>query len=426
MSKQLLIRGGFVVDPDTGEEGIRDILVTDGIIAKCASSIGDEADEVIDAAGLTVLPGLVDLHVHLRDPGQTYKEDVGSGARAAARGGVTTLLAMPNTRPVMDRVERISYVENKARSLTKLHIFQSSAITKDMRGEELVNIEEICRHGVMAFSEDGKSVMNAALMKDAMERIAACGGLICDHCEEIGMVRGGVMNDDENAARLSLPGISNAVEDVIAARDAILAKASGVRLHLCHCSTADSVKIIAGAKAEGVRISAEVCPHHLILSSDDIPEDNGNFKMNPPLRSRKDIEALREGLTNGTIDCISTDHAPHSEEEKSYGFMQSPFGIVGIETSAALIYTELVKGGVLTLMQMAEKMSLNPARILGVPGGSLKEGSAADIAIFDFEESYVIDPLEFASKGRNTPFAGKRVYGRTKYTIVGGEVIYAE
>ena len=426
MSKQLLIRGGFVVDPDTGEEGIRDILVTDGIITKCAPSLGDKADEVIDAAGLTVLPGLVDLHVHLRDPGQTYKEDVGSGARAAARGGVTALLAMPNTRPVMDRVERISYVENKARSLTKLRIFQSSAITKDMRGEELVNIEEICRHGVMAFSEDGKSVMNAALMKDAMERIAACGGLICDHCEEIGMVRGGVMNDDENAARLSLPGISNAVEDVIAARDAILARASGVRLHLCHCSTADSVKIIAGAKAEGVRISAEVCPHHLILSSDDIPEDNGNFKMNPPLRSRKDIEALREGLRNGTIDCISTDHAPHSEEEKSYGFMQSPFGIVGIETSAALIYTELVKGGVLTLMQMAEKMSLNPARILGVPGGSLKEGSAADIAIFDFEESYVIDPLEFASKGRNTPFAGKRVYGRTKYTIVGGEVIYAE
>ena len=424
MKTTLLIKGGYVVDPETQKEGVCDLLIEDGIIKKCAPSLKAKADEVIDARGLTVMPGLVDLHVHLRDPGQTHKEDLVTGSLAAARGGVTSLLAMPNTSPVMDSVARISYVENKARSVTKVHIYQTSAITKDMKGEELTDIEDILRHGVKAFSEDGKSVMNAALMLDAMKRIAAGDGLICDHCEEISMVRGGVMNEDENAVRLSLPGISNAVEDAIAARDVILAKAAGARLHLCHCSTEDSVKIVAGAKAEGLPVSAEVCPHHLILSSDDIPEDDGNYKMNPPLRRRKDVEALRKGLKDGIIDCISTDHAPHSEAEKCYGFMKSPFGIVGIETSAALIYTELVKCGELTLMQMAEKMSLNPARLLRVPGGSLKEGSPADIAIFDFEESYVIDPREFESKGKNTPFAGRRVFGRTKYTIAGGEIIY--
>ena len=424
MKSTILVKGGCVVDPDTRTEGVRDLLIENGTIAEVSDEIHASADEVIDARGLTVFPGIVDLHVHLRDPGQTHKEDLATGAEAAARGGVTALLAMPNTNPPMDSVNRIDYVRNKAKTLTRIRIEQASSITVGMQGEKLVNIEELIASGVKAFSEDGKSVMNAALMREAMLRIAKLDGLICDHCEDITMVQGGVMNADSNTLRLGLPGISNAVEDVITARDCILAKGTGVRLHLCHCSTEDSVKILADAKRDGARVSAEVCPHHFLLTSDDIPDDDANYKMNPPLRTRRDVDALIGGLADGTIECISTDHAPHSADEKARGFMRAPFGIVGLETSVALTYTGLVKSGILTLMQMAEKMSLNPARILRIPGGSLAEGSRADIAIFDFKHPYRIDPEAFLSRGRNTPFAGREVFGKTMYTIAAGEIIY--
>ncbi|MDO4620100.1 MAG: dihydroorotase [Lachnospiraceae bacterium] len=428
MNRTLLIRNGYLVDPGTGFEGKADLLIKDGVIAGVGEHLEtEEADaRTIDAEGLTVLPGLVDIHVHLRDPGFTYKEDVGSGTEAAAHGGVTTLLAMPNTMPPMDSTDRISYVLNKAKSLSKVHVHQSSAITKDMKGEELVDIDGLCDFGIKAFSEDGKSVMSSVLMRQAMKRIKAHDALICDHCEDIDLVCGGVMNDDANAARLGLPGISNSVEDVIAARDTILAMETGVRLHLCHCSTEGSVEIVRMAKKKGAEVSAEVCPHHFILTSDDITEDDGNFKMNPPLRSKADRDALIEGLVDGTIECISTDHAPHGAEEKTRGIRKSPFGIVGIESSAALTYTALVKTGKLTLMQMAEKMSLNPARILRVPGGTLAEGSPADVAIFDFNKSYVINPADFRSRGKNTPFAGKEVYGSCQYTISGGEIVWED
>ena len=423
MGKELLIKNGYIVDPDTGYEGISDLLIRDGLIAARGPHLtGPEAEE-IDASGLVVMPGAVDLHVHLRDPGQTWKEDIVSGGEAAARGGVTSVLAMPNTTPPMDRVHRIDYVVNKAKTETGIHVYQSAAITENMRGEKLVDIEELADFGVKAFSEDGKSVMNSVLMQEAMRRIAARDLLICDHCEDIGMVRGGVMNQDENAERLGLPGITNSVEDVIAARDAILAAECGARIHLCHCSTYLSAEIVRTAKKLGAVISAEVCPHHFTLTSDDIPCDDANYKMNPPLRARRDVEALKEALADGTIEVISTDHAPHSRDEKRRGFRESPFGITGLETSVALTYTELVKTKILTLMQMAEKMSYNPARILKVPGGSLKTGSVADIAIFDFETPYIIDPDEFVSKGKNTPFAGREVFGRNKYTIVNGHII---
>lgn len=421
---RILIKNGYVVDPDTKFEGRADILAEDGRIVRVAPDIEEEADSVLNAEGLTAMPGLVDMHVHLRDPGQTYKEDIGSGGLAAAHGGVTSMMAMPNTHPVMDSVNRIGYVVNKARTESPVHIYQASAITKGEDGEELVDFDSICDYGIRWFSEDGKSVMNANLLRQAMLKAKEHDALIAEHCEDITMVCGGVMNDDKNAARLGMPGISNAVEDVIVARDCVLARATGARLHLCHCSTADSVYIIAAAKRQGVRVTAEVCPHHLILTSDDIPGDDANFKMNPPLRTRGDVEALRRGLKSGIIDCISTDHAPHSADEKRRGFYRAPFGITGLETSAALIYTELVKPGILTLMQMAEKMSYNPAKILGVQAGSLREGMPADIALFDFQDKYTINPAKFVSKGKNTPFAGREVYGSVSYTLVDGRVVW--
>lgn len=452
--KSLLIKNGYVVDPASRFEGKADIYVEDGIIQKVryleekkndasaaqmktAESDGktqaektadfpERADQVIDAAGLTVLPGLVDLHVHLRDPGQTYKEDVGTAGEAAAHGGVTSMLAMPNTKPPMDSVNRIAYVVNKAKTQSPVHIYQTSSLTKGMQGEELVDFDAITAYGVKAFSEDGKSVMNANLMRQALRQARIHNVLVCEHSEDITMVCGGVMNEDKNADRLGLPGISNSVEDVIVARDLVLAKETGARLHFCHCSTAGSVKMIAFAKANGVHVTAEVCPHHFSLTSDDIPGNDANYKMNPPLRTPEDVEALKKGLQDGTIDCISTDHAPHSMDEKNRGFLRAPFGIVGLETSAALTYTELVKPGTLTLMQMAEKMSYNPAKILRIPAGSLEVGMPADISIFDFEHEYAIDPSTFLSRGKNTPFGGKRVYGKTKYTIVGGNIVWED
>ncbi len=424
--KTILIQNGRVVDPDTKKDGVFDVYIEDGVIAEVGEKLEKEADRVIDAEGLTVLPGLVDLHVHLRDPGQEYKEDVVTGSEAAAHGGVTSLLAMPNTRPPMDSVNRIGYVVNKAKTQACVHVYQSSTITKGMKGEELVDFDAIAQYGVRGFTEDGKSVMSADLLHQAMKKAKEHDLPIMEHCEDITMVRGGVMNEDANSARLGFPGISNAVEDVIVARDCVLAAETGTKLHLQHCSTAGSVEIIAAAKKTGAPITAEACPHHFILSSDDIPGDDANYKMNPPLRTKEDVAAIRQGIIDGTIDCISTDHAPHSEEEKQRGFRNSPFGIVGIETSAALTYTELVKTGDLTLMQMAEKMCYNPAKILGIPAGSLRVGMPADIAVFDFEHPYKIDTKTFLSRGKNTPFAGREVYGAVKLTIVDGKVVWEE
>lgn len=422
----LLIKNGYLVDPDTNFEGNADILVTDGVIGKIDKKITRKADRVYDAKGMTILPGLVDLHVHLRDPGQEYKETLCTGTMAAAHGGVTAILAMPNTRPVMDSNYRTGYVINKARSESDIRVYQAGAITRGMQGDELTDMEAMVRDGVPAFSEDGKSVMNAELAREAMMKAAALNVPIMAHCEDITMVCGGVMNEDENSKRLGLPGISNAVEDVIAARDCVLAAETGCHLHLCHCSTKGVTRILALAKEVGAHVTAEVCPHHFTLSSDDIPGDDANYKMNPPLRTKEDVAALRAALSDGTITCISTDHAPHTAEEKSRGFRQAPFGISGLETSAALTYTELVKPGILTLMQMAQKMSFNPAKILGIPGGSLKEGAPADLAVFDFNHSYKIDPEKFLSKGKNTPFAGRKVYGRTMLTICGGKIVWEE
>ena len=423
---RVLIKNGHVLDPATGVDGICDVLTEDQRIIGVKEHIEEQADRVIDAKGCYVMPGFIDLHVHLRDPGLEYKETLETGGKAAAHGGVTTVCAMPNTKPVIDTKERVEDVHTRAKEDSPVHVIQLGAVTVGQAGEELADIEGMAEAGCHAISEDGKSVMNASLYREGMRRATASGIAVFAHCEDIHMVEGGVMNADQKAEALGLKGITNAVEDVIVARDILLAKETGVQLHLCHCSTADSVRMVAEAKKDGLPVTAEVCPHHFIMTTDDITEDDGNFKMNPPLRSKADVEALREGLKNNIMDVIATDHAPHAEQEKDRSMKDAAFGIVGLETSAALTYTELVETGVLTPMQMAEKMSYNPAKILGLSEekGSISEGKIADIVIFDPSKEYEIDKHTFFSKGKNTPFHGRKVKGEVRCTIVDGVPVY--
>lgn len=422
---KILIQNGHVIDPPTGKDGIFDVLIEEDKIVKVERQIKDRADRVIDAEGCYVMPGFIDLHVHLRDPGLTHKETLETGGKAAVKGGITTMCAMPNTKPVIDDGEKVAEVHARAAKESPAHVIQIGAVTKGQLGRELADIEGMAKAGCHAISEDGKSVMNASVYRRGMKKAEECGISVFAHCEDITMVEGGVMNADVNATRLGLKGITNSVEDVIVARDILLAKETGARLHLCHCSTADSVEMIRLAKEDGLPVTGEVCPHHFILTADDIPADDGNYKMNPPLRGRADVEALREGLKNGIMDVISTDHAPHSAEEKNRSMAEAAFGIVGLETSAALTYTELVEPGILTMTDMAEKMSTNPARILGLlDKGSVSEGKTADIVIFDTRQEYTIDKDTFVSKGKNTPFHGRKVRGTVRYTLADGAVVY--
>ena len=449
----ILIQGGRIVDAATDTDKKGDIYLEDGVITEIGEKlkIKDKSDRVIDAKGCLVMPGLIDLHVHFRDPGQTQKEDIETGSRAAARGGVTTVVAMPNTTPVIDSPDRVNYVHNKAKQLAGIHVLQAGAITQGEKGQELSDIEGMVKAGIPALSEDGKSVMNTRLCKEAMEVAEKLNVPIFAHCEDIDLRGDGCMNDDENARRLGLPGICNAVENVIAARDILLSSETGARLHLCHCSTKEVVEIVRIAKQRGfTTLTAEVCPHHFTLTSDDIPNapaprsesddtptlsaipsnkegyEMVNYKMNPPLRTAADRAALIEGLRDGSIDCIATDHAPHSAQDKNTGMLEAPFGIVGLETAAALTYSELVETGVLTPLQMAEKMSYNPAKILKLEGGAgeIAVGKDADLVIFDPQASYVIDKNTFVSKSKNTPFHGRKVTGRVDMTIIGGDVVY--
>ena len=423
----ILIKNGRILDPKDRRDETADLWIDGGRIAPAEGRTESRADTVIDAENCWVLPGLIDLHVHLRDPGQTEKEDIETGARAAAAGGFTTIVAMPNTRPVIDSPDRVAYVQNKAAQLATIHVLQAGAVTKGEKGEELADIRGMIAAGIPAVSEDGRSVMNAELCRRAMKIIAEADIPFLDHCEDADLVQGGCVNADEVQEKEGLPGITNAVEDVIIARDIMLAKETGARLHLCHCSTVDSARMLKLAKAEGIRVTGEVCPHHFTLTSADrIPGDT-NYKMNPPLRTEKDREALRQGLSDGTFDVISTDHAPHTADDKLNGMKGSPFGIVGLETAVPLTITELVESGLLTPLQMAEKMSGNPASILGLEDrGTLREGAEADVVIIDPKERYPIDVSSFASKGRNTPFDGREVRGRVKTTICGGRIVYSE
>lgn len=423
---RLLIKNGRVLDPASGRDEVCDILVEDGVIRRVGKQVEAEDARIVEAFGYFVMPGLVDLHVHFRDPGLTYKEDIETGSRAAARGGYTTVLAMPNTKPVIDTPDKVRYVTNKARKVAPIHVLQVGAVTMEQKGERVSDIRGMVEAGIPAISEDGKSVMDTLVYREAMEIASELDLPVLAHCEDIHLVDHGVMNADERAEALGMRGITNAVEDVIVARDILLAKETGARLHLCHCSTRDSVEMVRRAKEEGLKVSAEVCPHHFTLTSDDIPGDDANYKMNPPVRSQADKEALIQGLRDGTIDAIATDHAPHSAEEKRQSMTKAPFGIVGLETAVPLTVTELLETGVLTPLDMARVMSCQPARIAGLEAGTLQEGKAADIVLIDPKEEYVIDKNTFASKGRNTPFHGRRVRGKVKMTICGGQVVYED
>lgn len=422
MSKTL-IQGGRLIDPAQGIDAVLDLLIEDNIVLQVAEHIEDAQAQVVDAAGLIVMPGFIDLHVHLREPGFEYKETVMTGAQAAARGGVTTICPMPNTKPVIDSPERVRDLLERAKE-APVHVLPVGAVTIGQEGKELADIAGMKEAGAVALSEDGKSVMDSLLFRHGLQAAAKAGLPMFSHCEDKPLVDGGVMNAGPKAEALGLPGITNAVEDVIVARDIFMAKETGCQLHLCHCSTADSVAMMRLAKEQGLAVTAEVCPHHFTMSDDEITEDHGRFKMNPPLRSRQDVQALQQGLRDGIMDVISTDHAPHGAEEKDQSMLKAPFGIVGLETSFALGYTELVRGGYLSLSELVEKMSTNPAKVLGIPKGTLAEGSIADLVIARIDTEYTIDSSTFASKGKNTPFDGKKVFGRIEKTFVDGKLVY--
>ena len=422
----LIIKNGRVLNPPTNTDEILDIKIDGNIISAVEAGIVPVfSDTVIDATGCFVMPGLIDMHVHFRDPGQTHKEDIETGSRAAARGGVTTVLAMPNTSPVVDNPDLVEYVHSKAEAVGLTRVLQVGAITKGMAGKELSDIEGMIAAKIPAISEDGKSVMDSGIYREAMKIAASHHIPVLAHCEDINLVQGGVMNQGSKSDNLGEKGISNAVENIIEARDAMIAEETGAILHLCHCSTKESYDIVKEAKARGVQISGEVCPHHFTLTEDDIVEGDGNYKMNPPIRTKEDREALRRGLAEGVFEVISTDHAPHTAEEKSKGFA-SPFGIVGLETSASLTYTELVLSGLITPLTMAAYMSSNPARIIGRDDlGDLSVGKTADVTIFDPRSEYQIHAADFASKSKNMPFEGRQVTGQVATTIFEGRVVYS-
>lgn len=421
---KILIKNGRILNPAENLDKIMDILIEDGVITKKAENIKADADKIIDASGCFVMPGLIDLHVHFRDPGLTYKEDIETGSMAAAAGGFTTVCCMPNTKPVVDDVEVVKYIVDRAKQVGLTNVLPVGSVTKGMLGKEVTNVSEMKNAGICAISEDGKSVMDSGVYRVAMKNAAKLDVPVLAHCEDINLVDGGVMNMGNKSKELGVKGISNAVEDIIAARDIMLAKETGATLHLCHCSTKDSVTMVKMAKEEGIKVTAEVCPHHFAMCTDDITSTDGNFKMNPPLRAREDMEALIKGLSEDVMDVIATDHAPHSAEEKAKDMTQAPFGIVGLETAVCLTVTHLLKPGHITPIQMAAKMSYNPAKVLGINKGTLNEGSVADIAIINPDEEYIIKPNDFKSKGKNTPFGGKKVWGKVKYTLLEGKVVY--
>ncbi|AOY74868.1 dihydroorotase [Clostridium formicaceticum] len=419
----LLIKNGRVIDPISNIDEVKDVLIKDHRIAAVAKNIEVAAEKVIDAKGCWVVPGLIDVHVHLREPGFEYKETIETGSKSAAIGGFTSICCMPNTNPVIDNTKVVDFILNKASKEAVVKVLPIGTITKGQLGEELAEIKEMVKRGICGISEDGKTVMNSRLMEEALKLAAELNIPVFSHCEDHALAGKGVMNEGKRSRELGIQGIPSASEEVIAARDIALAKDKGAKLHLCHISTKGTVEILKKGKDEGVFVTAEVCPHHFALTEEVVTAEDTNTKMNPPLRSQEDVEAIREALRNGIIDMIATDHAPHHEKDKNTSYEKAAFGIVGLETAVALTITELVEEGILTPMQMIELMSSNPAKLLGIDRGTLGIGKMADITIIDPEETYPIDKNQFVSKAKNTPFHGKKVKGKVKYTIVEGNII---
>ena len=424
---KLLIKHGRVVDPVSSTVSMQDLYIENGKVVQLEKDIRQEADQVIDATGLVICPGLVDMHVHLRDPGLTYKEDIFTGTAAAAHGGVTSVACMANTDPVVDSPEQIQYIKDKAAQANGVHVYPIAAVSMGMRGEEPSDADALKKAGAIALSDDGCNVDNANLMRDVMIHAKRLELPVLCHCEDTTMVEGRAVNEGSVSRQLWLEGRPAIAEEIMVMRDAMLAEETGAHVHICHVSTAKSVDIIRRMKKRGVAITCETCPQYFTLTEDEILTQGSMARVNPPLRTAKDIKGIIAGLKDGTIDAIATDHAPHSAEEKARTLTRAPSGMVGLETSLAVTLTELYHTGKMKLPEIIKRMTYTPASILHLSSkGRLSLGSDADITIFDPEEVWTIDPEQFASKARNTPFAGRQVKGKVKYTIVGGNIIYSE
>jgi dihydroorotase len=412
---QLLVNGELVK---------QDILIEGTTIAKITDTIAEEGHTVIDATGKLVTPGFIDMHVHLREPGFEAKETIATGTASAARGGFTTVACMPNTRPVIDTPETVKQILQKAKEEGSARVLPMGAITVRELGKELTDMAALKEAGVIAVSDDGVGVQSSKMMKDAMKIATSLGLPVVAHCEDDSLAEGGCVHEGVFSEKHGLKGIPSEAESIHVGRDILLAEATGAHYHVCHISTAESVRLVREAKQRGARVTAEVCPHHLLLCDEDIPGLDANYKMNPPLRSRRDLEALIEGLKDGTIDMIVTDHAPHTVEEKQRGMELAPFGIVGLETAFPLLYTKLVLPGTFTLQEIVDRMTRVPAEVFNLPWGVLKEGATADIAVIDLDTEKEVNPEKFASKGRNTPFTGWKLKGWPVLTILEGQIMW--
>ena len=427
MDNSILIRGGRVIDPKNGIDAVMDVLVEDGRIARVGENLSAEGVKTMDAAGKVVAPGFIDMHCHLRDPGLEYKEDIISGTKAAARGGFTGVCCMPNTKPVNDCAAVTRYILEKAETRgSGVHVYPVGAISKELEGKEMAEIGRMKQAGIIAISDDGKPVANSNLLRLAMQYADHFGVFIMSHSEDKNLVGDGVMNEGFISTKLGLPGTTRAAEEVMIARDILVAEAEGKRIHLCHVSTKGGVQLVREAKARGVRVTAETAPHYIGATDEWVIGYDSNCRVNPPLREETDRQACIAGLVDGTLDAIATDHAPHHADEKRVEFHLAASGISGFETAFCVSNTKLVKDGYMTLSQLIEKMSVNPAKLLGVPGGELTVGAPADIVVLDPDREVTVDASKFVSRGHNTPFDGKTYFGAVCATIVGGKVIDQE
>jgi len=425
VTRRLLLQGGTLLDPSRRLDERGDLLIADGKVARLGGTIdAGESTEVLDCAGCYVSPGFIDVHCHLREPGREDVETIATGARAAAAGGFTAVCAMPNTEPVTDNQAAVGFIIRQALRAGAARVYPIGAISVGQRGEALAEFGEMVGAGAVAVSDDGRPVASAHLMRTALEYAQAFDIPVIDHCEEPTLAKGGAMNEGVVSARLGLPGIPTEAEEIMVIRDILLARRTGGHVHLAHMSTKGSVELIRWGKERGIRVTAEVTPHHLTLTEDACEGYDTHAKMNPPLRTAADVAALGEALRDGTIDLVATDHAPHHYDAKEREFTDAPFGIIGLETALALVVTELVTPRIIDFATLVDRMSCRPAALFHLQGGTLAEGSVADVTVFDPGRAWTVDPSSFLSKGRNTPYAGRALTGRAVYTIVGGHVVY--